>query len=180
MPHYFSLTERICGISMNAAVAGESVTIRTQELLGPTDPALLDRLEQLHQAVFSKIRQLPIPSVIDHLLILIKPDLSCTAYVNELQIQAMVRINRAIEAGKAVTRNDITEVTAVNLGVEAPPDNGVIVVRSAGWGRSLYYDLGPLHPEHGPRKFPLEQALAMQEMLLIGMTLPTSIAPVPS
>lgn len=172
----FQLNERVCGISMNSAAAGEKVEIRTQELVGPTEPHLLDRLEQLQLAVFSKIPGLPLPSLIDHLLLVIRPDLSGTAYVNELRIQAMVRVNRAVEAGIPVYRQDITDVTSVDLGVQVPPENGVIVVRSAGWRRSLFFDLGPLIPDHGPREFPLEKAIAQQEVLLLGLIQSSPVA----
>jgi len=174
MPQEFQLTERVCGISMNSASAGENVQIRTQELIGPTEAHLLDRLEQIHLAVFAKIPGIPLPSLIDHMLVVIRPDLTGTAYVNELLIQAMVRVNRAVEASTPIYRDDITEITAVDLGVQVPPDNGVIVVRSSGWRRSLFFDLGPLIPEHGPRTESLEKVLAQQELLLLGITQPPS------
>ena len=174
MPQAFKLAERVIGISMNAAVAGENVQIRTQELIGPTATYLLDRLEQIHLAVFAKIPGMPAPSQIDHLLVIIRPDLTGTAYVNELAIQAMVRVNRAVQAGTPVHREDISDVTLVDLGVQVPPDSGVIVFRSSGWRRSLFFDLGPLMPEHGPRTEPLEKALAQQELLLLGITQPAS------
>jgi len=170
MPQEFQLTERVCGISMNSASVGENVQIRTQDLIGPTEAHLLDRLEQIHLAVFAKIPGIPPPSLIDHMLVVIRPDLSGTAYVNELRIQAMVRVNRAVEAGTPVYRHDINEVTSVDLGVQVPADNAVIVVRSSGWRRSLFFDLGPLIPEHGPRTEPLEKVLAQQELLLLGIS----------
>jgi hypothetical protein len=170
MPQEFQLTERIIGVSMNSASAGENVQVRTQELIGPTETQLLDRLEGIHLAVFAKIPGIPPPSLIDHMLVVIRPDLTGTAYVNELVIQAMVRVNRDVDAGNPVYRDDITEVASVDLGVQVPPDSGVIVFRSSGWRRSLFFDLGPLNPEHGPRTEPLEKALAQQELLLLGIT----------
>jgi hypothetical protein len=177
MPLEFRLTERVCGISMNAASVGEKVQVRTQELLGPTEPQLLDRLEQIHHAVLANIPAIPLPSMIDHMLVIIRPDLTGTAYVNELRIQAMVRMNRAVKACTPVYPHDITEVTSVDLGVHVPPDNGVIVVRSSGWRRSLFFDLGPLIPEHGPRTEPLEKLLAQQELLLLGISQSPSTLP---
>jgi hypothetical protein len=170
MPLEFQLTERVCGISMNAASVGERVQIRTQELLGPTEPQLLDRLEQIQLAIFAKIPGIPLPSMIDHMLIVIRPDLTGTAYVNELHIQAMVRVSRVVEAGTPISVHDITEVISVDLGVQVPPDNGVIMVRSSGWRRSLFFDLGPLIRENGPRTEPLEKVLARQEWLLLGIS----------
>jgi hypothetical protein len=177
MPQEFQLTERVCGISRNSASAGEKVQIRTQELIGPTEPHLLDRLEQIHLAVFAKIPGIPLPPSIDHMLVVIRPDLSGIAYVNELRIQVMVRLNRAVEAGAPVYRDDVTEVTFVDLGVEVPPESGVILVRSSGWRRSLFFDLGPLVPEHGPRTEPLEKVLAHQELLLLGIRPSGSVSP---
>lgn len=162
------MTERLCGIATHAASAGERVEILTEELLGPSDPQLLGRLDELQSVVFSKIAGLPTPSVIDHLFVIIRPDLTGTAYVNELRIQAMVRVNRAVEAGTPVFPRDITEIASVDLGVSVPPDNAVIVVRSRGWRRSLYWDFGPLNPENEPRTVPLEKVLAQQELLLLG------------
>jgi hypothetical protein len=170
MPQEFQLTERVIGISMNSASAGEKVQVSTKELIGPGETHLLDRLEGIHFAVFAKIPGIPPPSQIDHLLVVIRPDLTGTAYVNELIIQAMVRVNRAVQAGIPVYRNDIAEVASVDLGVQVPPDNGVIVFRSSGWRRSLFFDFGPLIPEHGPRTEPLEKLLAQQELLLLGIT----------
>ncbi|MCI0462692.1 MAG: hypothetical protein L0Z62_37560 [Gemmataceae bacterium] len=167
MPLEFQLNERVCGMAMHSASVGEKVQVLTQELIGPTEAHLLGRLEELQRAVFSKIPGLPPPSTIDHLLLVIRQNLTGTAYVNELRIRVMVRVNRDVEA--PVSRRDITDVASVDLGVPVPPDNGVIVVRSAGWRRSLFWDLGPLLPEHGPRDYPLEKVLAQQELLLLGL-----------
>jgi len=174
MPMEFQLNERICGFSMHSAASGEQVQVQTSELIGPTEPHLLDRLEQLQQVLFSKIPGLPLPSIIDHLLLIIRQDLTGTAYVNELQIQAMVRVNRDIEAGTPVYPQDITEVSNVDLGVHIPLDNGVVLVRSRGWRRSLFFDLGPLIHQHGPRTHPLDKVLAQQELLLLGLNLPST------
>lgn len=176
MPLEFQLNERVCGISMNSASVGGNVQVLTQELIGPTEPHLLGRLEELQGAVFAKIPGLPLPSTIDHVLLVIRPDLTGTAYVNELRIQVMVLVNRDVEAGTPVYPRDVTDVSSVDLGVQVPPDNGVILVRSAGWRRSLFFDLGPLLPEHGPRAFPLEKALAQQELLLLGLIQPHATA----
>src|SRR5437762_14156017 len=118
MPQEFQLGERICGIAMGAAAADENVQVLTRELVGPMDAHLVSRLEELHLAVLSKIPNLPLPSTIDHVLAVIRPDLTGTAYVNELQIQAMVRVNRDVAAGSPVYRQDITEVASVDLGVQ--------------------------------------------------------------
>jgi len=156
-------------MAMHSASSGENVQVRTTELLGPTHSDLLGRLEELQRALFAKIPGLPSPSLIDHLLIIIRQDLSVTAYINELQIQAMVKINRDIQAGTPVFPEDISEISTVDLGLQIPPECAVVFVRSRGWRRSLFFDFSPLAPEHGPRNFDLGKAVAQQELLLLGL-----------
>lgn len=175
MPREFCLTQRICGFALNSASKGENIQISTQELIGPADPLLLGRLEELHKVIFSLIPDCPPPSIIDNLLVLIRQDLAATAYINELRMQIMVRVNRAIEAGSQVFRDDVSDVTGVDLGVEVPADNGLILVRSSGWRRSLFFDLGPLTSGSPKRAEPLEKVLVQQELLLLGLTPPASM-----
>jgi hypothetical protein len=174
MPREFQLAQRICGISKQSASAGEQVEIQTQDLIGPNDVHLLERLEQIHVVIFSNIPALPLPSQIDNLLVIIRQNLTSVAYINELQIQAKVRVNRAIQAGTQVYRNDITEIESVDIGVEIPADCGVVIFRSSGWRRSLFFDFGPLIPAHGPRTDLLERVLVQQESLLLGIHRPSN------
>jgi Domain of unknown function (DUF4263) len=165
----FTLTERLAGY-VAAAPAGGKVQVCYRELIGPDDPVHLgQRLENIHNSLFGKIPGLPLPSLIDHLLVVIRPNLECTAYINELKILATVKTTRAVQAGSQVYVGDISDVTSVELGVELPPDCGVVFVRSSGWKRSLFFDFGPVLPEIGPRKYPIEQALAQQALLLLGL-----------
>ena len=169
MPVNFQLTERLVGFSLSFAESGQKVDILFRELLGPTDSKLIGRLESMHNTVFGKIPGLPEPTSIDHLLVVIRPDLSAAAYVNELKITALAKPNRSIKAGEQVLVSDITDITRVNIGVKIDPRDCVVVVRSFRWRRSLFYDFGPMSPEIGPRKFDIEQALAQQELLLLGL-----------
>ena len=141
-----------------------------RELVGPMDALhLVERLEQLQVSVFNKIPGLPPPSMIDHLLVVICQDLSATAYINELAVTAEVKITRSVKAGSPVFVGDIADIASIDLGVEVPLDAGVIVIRSMGWKRSLFFDFGPLGPGYKPRDFSLEQALAQQALLLLGL-----------
>lgn len=170
MPITFTLTERLAGYAAATAAAGEKVPICYRELIGPDDAGHLNRqLENLQNSLFAKVPGLPLPSLIDHLLIVIRPNLDCTAYVNELKIVAKVQTSRAVEKGAVVYVGDISDVTSVDLGVEVPPDCGVAFVRSSGWKRSLFFDFGPLHADLGPRQYPVEQALAQQALALLGL-----------
>ncbi|MCH8261429.1 MAG: DUF4263 domain-containing protein [Proteobacteria bacterium] len=170
MPIEFKLKERPAGISLSFAVKEELVKVMTTELIGPLDSNLLvTRLEQMNTMVFEQIPNLPSPSLIDNLLILINYDLSSIAYINELEIKARIKINRDVEKGEPIYQKDIDDIDSVDLGVEIPESVGVIVVRSLGWKKSLFYDFGPLHSDKEPRSFLIDQVLAKQALLLLGM-----------
>lgn len=170
MPISFRISERLAGYAMATTKPGENVQICSRELIGPADAVhLQQQLEQFHGTLFSKIPTLPDPSMINHLLVLISPDLSCTAYVNELKIRYNVKINRSIDLGALVYISDIADVASVDLDVEIPADYGIVFVRSLGWKRSLFFDFGPLHPDGKPRSYQVEQAFAQQALLLLGI-----------
>lgn len=173
MPIEFKLPQRLMGFSMNTALPGEKVDVATRELIGPGDALHLNaRLEGLQESLLGSIPGLPLPSRIDHLVVVIRQDLTATAYVNELEFRAKVKVNRSANAGDPVYVKDIEDVVSVDLGVDLPVDNGVVVIRSLGWKRSVFYDFGPLDPDHRPRAFPIEQALAQQALMLMGIMPP--------
>lgn len=170
MPTEFTLPARLAGFAASGAVEGGTVQLVYRELVAPTDAEhLLDRLERMQKGLFGLIPDLPPPPRIDHLLVVIRPDLSATAYVNELALQAQVKPNRAIKAGEAIYVRDIDDISSIDLGVEIPDDAAVILVRSNGWRRSLFFDYGPILDEPIPRDYPLEKVLAQQALLLLGL-----------
>ena len=169
MPIKFKLTGHFVGFAGSAAKGGETVQVIYREYLAPADPNLQERLDHLHRGIFAAIPGLPPVSSIDHLLVVIAPDLSAKAYVNELNIKAMIRPNRAIKAGEAVRVADIEDIDSVQLGVAIPPDHAFILVRSFEWRRSVIYDTGPLQDEPIAIDYPLEKALAQQQLLLLGL-----------
>ncbi len=170
MSTHFKLNQKPAGFSSNFATGGDNVQIITTELISPLDSNhLIQRLEQMQGMIFACIPNLPAPSAIDHLLIIINPDLSGIAYINELSIKAMIKQNRDVKKGSLIYKSDINDIDSVDLGVDVPVDAGVIVVRSLGWKKSLFYDFGPLQIEGGKRSFSLEQILAKQALLLLGL-----------
>lgn len=170
MPIEFRLKRLPAGISLSFAAKEEYVKVQTTELIGPLDSNLLvTRLETMQSLVFNHIPSLPPPSLIDHILVLIKPDMDCVAYVNELTIKALIKINRDVEKGEPISKNDIGDIDKIDLGVEIPNTYGVIVVRSFGWKKSLFYDFRPLQVNHEPRNFQIDKVLAQQALLLLGM-----------
>ncbi len=169
MPISFQLQHRLAGFNLTTAQKGEAVQIRYRELLGPTDLGLTSRLAQLQNCLFSHIPDFPNSGVIDHIAVVIHPDLSGHAYINELRIVAKARPNRAVAKGEPVYLQDLTNIEEIDLGIDIPTDSALVIIRSFNWNRSLFYDFGPLHQDLGPRAYPLEKALAQQALLLFGL-----------
>ncbi len=174
MPIEFQLTERSAGFLLTSAKKGEEASVIFRELIGPDDPLLLDRLEQLHQALFAKIGGLPQPPFIADLIIAIDDDLKGRAYVDELPLISRVIAARAVAAGEEIYTKDIRSVESVKLECEIPDTSAVVVVRSFYWKRSLFFDFGPLHKDSGPRSYDLEKVLGQQMTLLMGLPLALS------
>lgn len=168
MPRTFNLPERIAGFAAGSAEKGELLPVLTIEGLTSLDGATLPwRLEELDGSVFSHIPDLPPPSQIDNLLVIIAPDLSATAYVNELQLTGQIRVNRPVQADEHIYVSDILEIPSIDLGVPIPSDHAFIVVRSFGWRRALFYDLRSLGPKVHERNYDLSAVLAAQTLSLL-------------
>lgn len=171
MSRTFNLTERIVGVSVRTVEGGGLADVLFREALTSLDGAMLTwRLEELHGSIFSRIPDLPLPSQIDHLLVVIAPDLTATAYVNELDpvMKAKIKTGRRIQAGEPIYVADILDLDSYDLGVSIPSDHALVVVRSHGWRRALFYDFGPLQlPEAHERNYDLSAVLAEQTLCLL-------------
>lgn len=170
MPISFSLKERLIGFTVTGGGPGEKVALLSSRLVPPSDQqAVVNALEKLHTALFYRIPRLPPPAAIQHLLVVIRPDLSATAYVNELRLIASVRVTRPVRAGEPAFVKDISDVAAFDVGVEVPDDAAVVFVATQSWKRSLYFDFGPIDTPPRARLGPLSAVLAQQQLLLLGI-----------
>ncbi|GMV23265.1 MAG: hypothetical protein AMXMBFR57_32140 [Acidimicrobiia bacterium] len=169
MPIKFTLPKSIAGFVATEGDEHGRVWVCQRELVAPSAPHLTARLQGIHDAIFSAIPGLPDPSQIDHIVVVIEPDLSAVAYVNELTPQANVRFNRTVLAGESVYVRDIDDIAEVQLGIDIPPAAAVIVMRSFGWKRSLFFDVTPLAPDRPARDGSLDKTLAQQMLLLLGL-----------
>jgi hypothetical protein len=168
MPIEFTLNERLAGFPATSAKKGEEVSVIFRELLGPDDPDLPSRLEQMHMCLFSKIGSLPEPPRIANLVIVIDSKLRGRAYVDELSLISRAIAARPLEKGQLIYKNDIRGIESVKLGCEISDTEAVVIVRSSFWKRSLFFDFGPLHNDAGPRAYNLEKAMGQQMTLLMG------------
>lgn len=171
MPISFELDHAPTGFAASYCGPGDtSVKVVYRELVSPLEPArFLERVDQLQRGLFNRVPGLPRPSNIDHLVIVVKPDLSAVAYVNELHVTALVRPTREVSAGEPMYASDIDAIDSLNLGIEVPADSAVVVIRSRDWRRSLFFDFGPLQRPSIARDYQLEAVLARQELLLLGI-----------
>jgi hypothetical protein len=86
-----------------------------------------------------------------------------------LPIRLGVRAKRAFQAGQTVLADDIAAIEDFGfVGVEIPPDAGIVCLFSQGWRKGLYYDLEPLHGEVAtPRDYDLGRMLAQHYAYLV-------------
>ncbi len=106
-----------------------------------------DFVKRLEGIVDFLRRQLPEethPSQIDHLLAIIHRDRTAQIFVNEIPINAQVRVAKPVDAGQPVMKGDIVDIARLDLGVVIPQDAGVVFLFSIGWRKGLLYDLVPL------------------------------------
>ena len=155
------------GYSVKGARKGETCDVIVQEFTSSEDGDLfISRLEGFPSEL---IGLLPPEnriscSMIDNLLAIVRRDQTATLYVNEVPIRLVVRAKRAVRAGQAVLADDIAAVEDFGfVGVEIPPDAGIVCIFSQGWRKGLYYDLGPLHGEVAtPRDYDFGRMMAQQ------------------
>jgi len=164
----FSIPERLAGFAAAAARPGEPAAVITREALTSLDGLALPwRLEELQGAIFGHIPELPPSPQIDHLLVVIRPDLTATAYVNELRFTAAVRPAGPVQAGQPLYARDILDISSLDVGVDVPADCAVVLVRTFGWRRALFYDFGPIAEQGQARRYELSAILAQQTLTLV-------------
>ena len=169
MPTEFTLAEKLVGFALHTGTANEQALIQYGALVPPSDADRVQQvLEGLQGSLFSRIPGFPDPSQVRHVVVVVRQDLSATAYVNELKVLAQCKVTRAVTAGEPVFTKDISEVRELSLGIDVPDDAAVVVVTSIGWRRSVYFDFGPFTEERA-RIGPLSQILARQMLTLFGL-----------
>jgi len=178
VPIAFKLNERPLGWAAHTATPSEKVAIVSWSIAAPDDPAAVQQeLERLQRFVLGHIPGLPKAGTAQNMVVVINPDLSGIAYVDEFTATAKTRVTRAVEKGEPLRAGDISDIEELKLSVDVPDDAGVIVLQSAEWRRAVYFDFGPLHEPPRPRCAPLSRVLATQLASLWNIGTPLSEEP---
>ncbi len=147
MPYDIKLDGPPIGISRSTALEGEGMAIQVQGFFCFDEPdvllAVLDSFESSVLAFLPPEARLP-PDAIRHAAAVIRPDERTTVWVNEVRLQGDCLARHPVEAGDGVSRDDIADVVALQLGIEIPPDAGFTFVFSVGWERAFFFDHMPL------------------------------------
>lgn len=153
MPHEIVFDGLPAGYALESVKEGQGgeVPVQVIEFTSTEDGQhFLQRLEKIPDQILRMVggdRYIP-PSQVDHMLAVIRRDMTGTVYLNELPLGTRVRVSRAIEAGEPIRKDDIIDIEELNLGgLEIPQDAGLVFVFSVGWQKGLFYDLGPLGPD---------------------------------
>jgi hypothetical protein len=147
MPFEFQQDLLSKGFAMQTALDGEVVVVQTKGFYNLDNPTLL--LKAL-DGVFGEL-SVNVPegkkvlrSGVQTLVATYDPDKKVAVWLNELQFSSKARAARPIEAGQAVSVDDITDVESIDLGIEIPPASGVVVIARVGWEPVLFFDFEPL------------------------------------
>lgn len=165
MPVEFTFDLPPAGYAMaNASgIEGNLAWIAVREFTSSEDGDLfISRLEGIPSQVIARISpEFNIrASTVDHMVLVIRPDLRATVFVNECRISIRARFGRRIEAGEPVFDKDIIDIDSLHFdGVEVPEDAAVLVIMSSGWRKGMFFDFTPLGPDAPKRDYDLGKLL---------------------
>ena len=160
MPFEISIGKPPAGYALFSGKEGDKLPIVFREFTSTEDGQyFIQRLGGMSD-VLQNLPSLIKPSQIDNMLVIYHSDGRVTAYVNELEQRLFIRFAGPVEAGTAVTKDDIADVERLEIGVQIPDDVGFSFVFSIGWRKGLFYDFGPISlPEPQIRQYDVTRAL---------------------
>ena len=160
MPFEINIGKPPAGYALCSGKEGDKLPIIFREFTSTEDGQyFIQRLEGMSD-VLQNLPSLIKPSQIDNMLVIYHSDGRVTAYVNELEQRLFIRFAGPVEAGTAVTKDDIADVERLEIGVQIPDDVGFSFVFSIGWRKGLFYDFGPVGlPEPQIRQYDVTRAL---------------------
>src|ERR1044071_4453510 len=124
MPYQIVLREKPLGYSRNSASKGQMVQVVAREFLSSDDgERFFVRMDGWPSEIVGALPPTAEvnPSNVNHLIALIRQDLTTTVYVNELEQVARIRSAGALAAGQQVRQSDIADIVEMRFeGVEIP------------------------------------------------------------
>jgi hypothetical protein len=162
------LPERVVGFAGATSRGPGSVSVISREFTSSEDgDRFISRLESLQHSIFSHVPDCPSPSMIDHLLAVVRPDLSAMVVINGAAKTALVRAKRTVQGGSPVLLDDILDVKRLEFDVSVPDDCAVVYVSSVGWRKSLFFDFVPIAEPPQRRAYDLGKVLGFQYAYLL-------------
>ena len=154
MPFEINIGQPPIGYAVSSARRGDHIQIASQEFTSTEDGQhFVERLESLPSCLIDGAPSLVRRSQVDSLLAILRCDGTVTVYLNEVDLDLLVRARRPVVAGAGVSKDDIAEIERLRLSVDIPDDSGFIYLFSVGWRKGLFYDFGPIGPDREPRRF---------------------------
>jgi hypothetical protein len=174
MPYEITLKEKPMGYARGSALEGETATVVARQFLSSEDgEAFFKRMDGWPSTI---IAALPpeggvAPPNVDHLVALIRTDLTATVYINELKQIMRIRSAGALDQGQEIRESDIADVIELQFeGLQVPPDVGLIVVFSYQWRKGLFFDFSPFHNSAYERPYDLGQLLGAAFAYIMNQT----------
>jgi hypothetical protein len=139
------LKERLAGFVAKAARGPGNVSVVLREFSSSEDGShLISRLEGLQQCLIGHVPGCPPPSFIDSFLAVLRPDLRVSIFINDVPMRVSIRPKRTVKHGDVVYLDDVLDVERVELEEPIPEDCGLVLIRSFGWRKSLFFDFAPV------------------------------------
>lgn len=159
------------GYAVTAGKSGDNVTVCGVEFTSTEDGQhFISRLEGFPDEVLKLVAQTSIkPSTVDHMLVIVRPDKTATAYINELEITGYMQAKKSVLAGEEIYCNDVADITEIRLSdIEIQDKHGFLFLFSIGWRQGLYFDFLPLSPhEDQSRSYCVSKRLARYYLYLM-------------
>ena len=136
------------GYALSAGKGGEKVNVSVCEFVSSEDGDIfISRLEGVPNEIVSKLPTTSglKPSVIDHMIVILRKDKSATVYINEVKFIGNIQVKRSVEKGESIFVDDIVDIHSLApQDINIPNDAGLLILVSVGWRKGLFYDFWPI------------------------------------
>jgi hypothetical protein len=136
MPYEIILNHVPADVALSSAKKDENVSIATREFSSSEDGDIFIQL--LEGLAGDFLQYIPddrhiMPSLIDHMLVVIRRDETATIYINELGFHLQVRLKQSKKQGDTISLDDIINIESLTLeNTTIPNDAGFLFNIAAG------------------------------------------------